>query len=59
MVENRGYGYFTNLEYFQMNDHFIATWNIRDSNTLTNEIVSYLFTICDDTRNLPKMREFE
>ena len=57
MVENRGYGYFTNLEYFQISNHYIA-WNTGNSDTLTNEIVSCLSTICNDPTNFPRIRGF-
>ena len=57
MVENRGYGYFQHLEYFQISNHYIA-WNTGNSDTLTNEIVSCLSTICNDPTNFPRIREF-
>ena len=57
MVENRGYGYFQHLEYFQISNHYIA-WNTGNSDALTNEIVSCLSTSCNDPTNFPRIRGF-
>ena len=64
MVQNANRGYFQNLEYFQMSDHFIAIWDSSSSidpnygELLGANIVTLLGNICADKVNFPKMREF-
>ena len=57
MVDNRGKGYFVNLEYFQISGHSTADYNYFTSNgtALQNQIVANLHTICMDKVNFPKL----